>query len=218
MGGDNPNILAKVISQKHQCIFVHIPKCGGSSIEDVVWPGVRTEQDLWMGFVDEFRNRHQTGGLQHLCAHQIRDEVGEEQYLQFWKFAFVRNPFDRAVSQFVYMNRRPDLRRFLGMSEGASFGEYLQLITETQHVQWKPQSSFILDPETGEIMVDFVARFERYSTDARAIFDRLGIRVGVVPHANQGLRGNYRDYYSEADRKMVQALCGDDLEIFQYLF
>src|SRR5207248_1758913 len=55
-------VWKSVISDRYGCIFVHIPKCGGSSIEAVLWPGSRTVAELWMGFVDEFHNRHQTGG------------------------------------------------------------------------------------------------------------------------------------------------------------
>src|SRR5437764_1415016 len=95
-----------VISDTYSCIFVHIPKCGGSSIETVLWPGSRTVADLWMGFVDEFHNPHQTGGLQHLHAAQIRAEVGKQRFDAYLKFAFVRNPFDRIVSQFASMRER----------------------------------------------------------------------------------------------------------------
>src|SRR5579862_2264802 len=61
-----------MISDALRCIFVHIPKTGGSSIEDVLWPEERSPEDLWMGFVDDYHNKYQTGGLQHLLARQIR--------------------------------------------------------------------------------------------------------------------------------------------------
>lgn len=137
-----------MISQERECIFVHIPKCAGTSIESVIWPGPRDESQLWMGFVDSFHNDYQTGGLQHLKAHQVRHHVGAETFGRFFKFAFVRHPYDRALSQYGYMQRRPDLRRFLGMSDDATFSQYLDLIQQTVHVQWEPQHSFCFDPES----------------------------------------------------------------------
>ena len=43
-----------MISHKHKCIFVHIPKTGGSSMENLIWPKWnRSESDLWLGFVEK---------------------------------------------------------------------------------------------------------------------------------------------------------------------
>ena len=110
-----------MISHDKKCIFIHIPKCGGTSVEDVIWPKEqgRTEVDLWMGFVSRFENKYQTGGLQHLLARQVREEVGSDVFSAYYKFAFVRNPWDRIVSQFAYMQQRPDLMDFLGMHRTA---------------------------------------------------------------------------------------------------
>src|SRR5262245_62159572 len=141
-----------MISRKHRCIFVHIPKCAGNSVQKVIWPDGWKEKHLWGGFVDEYHNKYQTGGLQHLLARQIRDEVGRRRFDRYFKFTVVRNPFDRTISQYAYMKRRPDLREFIGMGEDTGFDEYVDLIQRRRHVQWEPLSSFVYD-EDGTALV-----------------------------------------------------------------
>jgi hypothetical protein len=205
-----------VISHSHKCIFVHIPKCGGSSLEAVIWPGERTESDLWMGFVDPYHNKYQTGGLQHLHADQILTEVGESVFRSYFKFAFVRNPFEKAVSQFGYMQTRPDLRDFVGMNENDSFSRYLDLISSRTHVQWEPQSNFLFDAKES-CLVDFVGRFETFSADARSVLDRLNLPQ-EVPHLNRGEHRDYVTYYNERDVAVVEGLYARDLLAFDYRF
>src|SRR5690348_14228159 len=134
-----------MISHHHKCIFIHIPRSGGTSIENLIWPAQRTSAELWMGFIDRYHNRYQTGGLQHLFAQHIEREIGPDTFHSYFKFAFVRNPFDRAVSQFHYMARRPDLREFIGMEPSDSFDKYLHLIQQKKHVQWEQQHKFLLN-------------------------------------------------------------------------
>ena len=64
-----------MISHKHKCIFIHIPKIAGTSIEDTLFTSHenRSNKDLWW-----FSNKYQTGGLQHLKASHITEEVGED--------------------------------------------------------------------------------------------------------------------------------------------
>ena len=147
---------------------MHIPNGGGISIEDVIWPKDRgrTEKDLWMGFVTRFENKYQTGGLQHLLAWQVRDEVGRDVFGAYYKFAFVRNPWDRIVSQFAYMQQRPDLMEYLGMESGTEFKSYLELIRLKDHVQWSPQVHFLLD-QGGSVLVDRIGRLEAFDEDCR---------------------------------------------------
>ena len=54
--------ISKMISYKHNCIFVHIPRTGGTSIENIIWPSKkdRVEDNLSMGFVQPFYNKYQT--------------------------------------------------------------------------------------------------------------------------------------------------------------
>jgi hypothetical protein len=206
-----------MISDALNCIFVHIPKTGGSSISDVLWPGKRSERDLWMGFIAPLRNKYQTGGLQHLLARQIREEVGATRFNSCFRFTFVRNPWDKAVSQYTYMRTRSDLRTFIGMQEDDSFSRYLALIQERQHVQWMPQTDFLYDIE-GNLLVDFIGRFERFAEDAQAVFARLGVQCDYLPHSLRSSRSQYLDYYDEQARKVITRLYGSDIDAFEYSF
>ncbi len=208
-----------MISHRHRCIFVHVPKAGGTSIENLIWPAPaeRSEADLWMGFVDRYHNRYQTGGLQHLLATQIRSEVGDQVFADYFKFAIVRNPWDRVISQFVYMRRREDLREFVGMRADDGLKTYLELISRTEHVQWMPQLCFTHDTH-GLPLLDYVGRFERFDESVRHILDQLGIAARPIPHAMKGSRGRYQDYYDAESRERVAAMYADDIRIFGYQF
>ena len=97
-----------MISDEHRCIFVHIPKNAGASIEKIIWPKEddRTEENLWLGYKYADHNQYQTGALQHLFASNIRTAVGGKRFEEYFKFSFVRNPWDKAISQYLYLQKR----------------------------------------------------------------------------------------------------------------
>lgn len=208
-----------MISYEHKCIFVHIPKCGGTSIEKLIWPDVeaRSTHDLWMGLVTPLANKYQTGGLQHLKAWQIREEVGAEVFAQFFKFALVRNPWDKAVSQFSYIQKRDDLMHYLGLDPADSFKAYLAKIQRVEHVQWMPQYDFVHDAE-GNCLIDFVGRLETIEQDTRSILQRIGIAYQSVPHEKKSRRGDYRSYYDAESIGIIESMYGKDIETFGYRF
>ena len=66
---------------KKKIIFIHIPRCGGTTIEKNLWKNEfdndfnfdkSDEKHLLQGFVDEYRNKYQFDGLQHLTLHNIK--------------------------------------------------------------------------------------------------------------------------------------------------
>ena len=210
-----------MISHDKKCIFIHIPKCGGTSVEDVIWPKEqgRTEEDLWMGFVSRFENKYQTGGLQHLLAWQVREEVGRDVFRAYYKFAFVRNPWDRVVSQFAYMQRRPDLMDYVGMTSNTEFKAYLELIRLKEHVQWMPQVQFLLDHD-GSLLVDRIGRLESFNEDCAQIFDTLGLAPDQLPgHINRSKRQAFQYYYSDSEAvEIVADIFAEDITFLESEF
>ena len=170
-----------------------------------------------MGFVDRFHNKYQTGGLQHLLASQIRTEVGGETFAEYYKFSIVRNPWDKAVSQFSSMNTREDLRNFIGMERGASFKKYIELIAGKRHVQWEPQVNFLRDGN-GDLLVDYVGRFESFTDSVFHILNAIGIGAKSIPHENASRRGPYQQYYDSESIEMIARLYAADIEAFGYEF
>jgi Sulfotransferase family len=211
-----------MISHRHRCIFVHIPGCAGTTVESLIWPGERserTEADLWMGFVGEFHNRYQTGGLQHLFARHIRHVVGDAVFNEYLKFAVVRNPWDKAVSGFSYLARRPDLRRLLGLRETDPFAAYLRSLPGREHVQWARQLDFLTD-DRGELIVDRVLRFERLAEELPPLLAEIGVSTdGALPRLNASERKpDYRPYYSQDERGLVARHYRRDVERLGYGF
>ncbi|MBI1731287.1 MAG: sulfotransferase family 2 domain-containing protein [Gammaproteobacteria bacterium] len=206
-----------MISHEKACIFIHIPKCGGGSVENLIWGWPRRTSDLWMGFISEYHNKYQTGGLQHLLGTQIRQECGAGIFDAYFKFAIVRNPWDRLYSQYHYMKKRADLREYIGMDERDSFKKYLSLIQKKIHVQWEHQCRFICD-DNGELLVDFLGRFENFEDDVGKILKRLSMEVSEIPRVNKTEHAPYHEGYDAEDIELAGSLYADDIRLLGYSF
>ena len=197
---------------------MHIPKCAGTSLERVIWRSEEhTPQCLFGGLLNIYYNQYQTGGLQHLKALQIRQHVGRSKFDAYFKFAIVRNPFDKAVSQFKYIRTKGHLLEYIGMSISDSFLTYLRKIRFRTHVQWDSQISFIFD-YSGRQLVDYVGRFERLDQAFSEILGPIGLSA-PVPHSMASHdRTGFRDFYDEEARLLVEDMYRDDLEVLGYRF
>ncbi|HEY5048244.1 MAG TPA: sulfotransferase family 2 domain-containing protein [Rhizomicrobium sp.] len=169
-----------MLSRRFKTIFVHVPKTAGQSIERVflkehglTW---RTRAELLM-----CRNANPGLGprrLAHLYAREYvacgHVEAGE--YAAYFKFAVVRNPYDRFISEYRFREprrlRSPE--RFLAESGDDPFsGRHLA-----------PQIAFVRDG-AGATIVDEILRFECLNEDIAPLFRRLFDTPAMLPRTNR---------------------------------
>jgi hypothetical protein len=100
-----------IVSHQHRYIFAAVPKTGTHSVrqalrehggpEDIEQVGLFVNKRF--PFADLAAIKHG-----HLALAQVRPYLGEEAFARYFKFAFVRNPFDRFVSYCAFMTRNDD--------------------------------------------------------------------------------------------------------------
>ena len=131
----------------------------------------------------------------------------------------MRNPWDRIVSQYAYMQQRPDLMDYLGMTSETEFKAYLDLIRLKEHVQWMPQVRFLLDHD-GSRLVDRIGRLESFNEDCVQIFAALGLTLDRLPgRVNQSKRRAFQYYYSDSEAiESVADLFAEDIDFLGYEF
>ncbi|MBI2962647.1 MAG: sulfotransferase family 2 domain-containing protein [Deltaproteobacteria bacterium] len=201
-----------MISALHRCIFVHIERTGGTSIELAL-----TGFDWW-----ESAARAE----KHLTAEQCRRRYGIDTWRRYTTFAFVRDPWDLVVSSYAFFcsRKRSTLR-------GMSFREYVLSAGDAAqrvdgdgwthggwwHDRGVCQLDWIVDRD-GALLVDYVGRFETLQADFDAICAATGRPSPPLPHEGRSERRPYTDYYDPQTRGLVERLFRRDIERFGYAF
>jgi len=206
-----------IISHQHRFIFAAIPKTGTHSVRQALRPHM-SELDLEQ--VGLFVNKRfpfaELAAIRHghINLDQIRPYVGEEAFAGYFKFAFVRNPFDRFVSYCAFMTRANGA---FERDPQAVMRNILFEVRPMQHILFVPQHQFVCDAQ-GAVLADAVGRVE----DMQASFDAICMRIGIdstpLGQVNSSKRGAYRDYYDDALIDGVATLYRRDLELFGYEF
>jgi hypothetical protein len=206
------------LSHSHRFIFVHILKTAGESIRAVLEPyAFRPERSL----PNRIRIRlglparpFCPGLAKHARATEIRDALPQRVFGSYYKFAFVRNPWDWQVSWYHYILQRPGHEEHGAVRPLGGFEQYLSWRSDNYPAL--RQKDFVAD-ERGELIVDFVGRFETLADDFARVCAATGVRANL-PHLNRTRHDDYRTYYSDRACRLVADYCREDIEYFGYGF
>lgn len=201
---------AIVISHKHKFIFIHISKTAGTSMETVL----RDEScQLLPGQWDTTRIRHTP--LNHLTLQELidYDVLTPAQLKSYFKFCFVRNPWERLISEIFCRWMSPWFR---DLTTEARIRRACQLATEPTGVanHLRPQVDFI---SAAELHMDFIGRFEYLEEDFAYLCHLLGL-PNTLPHLNRSTRDTYQSYYTAETQALVTATYQRDIDAFHYDF
>jgi len=142
--------------------------------------------------------------------------VTEEFFNKAFKFAFVRNPWDRFVSLYFYRKTlREEKRTFEEFCDFALDCSPIGAYNEKGLCQANCQVDWIM--RNGEVFVDFVGRCENIQTDFSYVCDNLGIECSLE-YINRTKHKHYREYYNDETRKKITKKYEKDIDMFKYTF
>lgn len=187
---------------ENECIFVHIPKVAGSSVKGCLFP-----------------NQHGPG---HRLAMDYYLE-NPKKFKKYFVFCFVRNPYDRLVSAYHYLmggGKGPADVRFRDkhLLEYKDFSDFLRNgLAKPDVAGWwhfRPQYLYVINFE-GELIVDYIGRFENIDHDFSEIVKKLGVKA-ELPHSNKSDRNSYEKYFDKELQEIAYNFYKEDFEMLGY--
>ncbi|MBJ7325741.1 MAG: sulfotransferase family 2 domain-containing protein [Chthoniobacterales bacterium] len=216
-----------LVSHDPPFMFVHIDKAAGSSIQHALRPfashsgGGRWRRRLgWLGPLNRWGGLHrQVRFSEHARAEDARRCLPPETYAGLFKFAFVRNPWDRLVSRHAFLLRKKDHSQNRLVNALGSFEDYLRWEIQGSkiHSRMRHQHSYVLGPG-GESIVDFIGYFERIEKDFAEVSRRIGVPAQLRPVQSSHPRRDYRSSYTPENRELVARAYAQDIALFGYNF
>lgn len=221
-----------MICHQHKCIFVHIPKTAGQSVEHVFLDLLGLTWETRAPLLLRFNDKKELGPprLAHLKANDYLKYkyISEDLFNSYFKFSFVRNPWSRLVSFYNY-------RKYYMFYNFKSF-----VMKHLEKNIWKkdywfigPQYEYLYD-DNGNILVDFIGKFENLQKDFNHVCNNTNIPETKLPHINksdsktlntflnfiaiQRKKNHYCDYYDLESKEHVENLYKNDIAYFKYEF
>ncbi len=188
---------------KRKAIFVHIPKAAGTSVALSIY-----------------------GELPyHYKAIDYYVIFGRKTFNDYFKFCFVRNPWDRLYSAYRFLikggwDENDKAWALKNIAEYKSFDEFVKgwLTPENlySYMHFIPQYEFVCDHRK-RILVDYIGYFETINEDFDTICGILNIPA-KLEHTNKSTELDYKAHYNEETIDIVAKLYQQDIDMFGYSF
>ena len=202
-------------SKKYRFIFVHIPKSAGSSM----YSGLKPYSDP---FVYKFISsplkkigKPINFGPEPLDAHSTAMEIKRlfrKDFENYFKFAFVRNPWERICSSYFYIKKDKNHPAHFETLETKDVNEF---ISREIYIE-KSQTQYIFDDNDNQI-VDYVGRYENLQNDFKKVLDLLKIDLRLEK-LNSGSYKNYKEILNQNSIEIINERYKKEIKIFKYDF
>ena len=206
-----------LLSYDHRFIFIHNYRVAGTSIrkslEKYVKRPLLRRIFKEMGVGNKLSHHKWKTFPAHIKASDLRKRLPAEIYDSFYKFAFVRNPWEWQVSLYHHMLQQKTHFQHALVKSMKNFDEYIVWRVNEDKVL---QKDFVTD-SAGKMIVDFVGRFEVLRKDFHHVCNVLNINTSL-PHINKSSHINYQSYYNVETRRLVEENFSEDIELFGYTF
>jgi hypothetical protein len=165
----------KNIDHDLKIIFLHPNRCGGKSIEKIL-----------------FKRNPIIGSADYNLPEQFIKKFGIDIWNNYFKFGFSRNPWNRVASLYFYRQNNLEWFPFKNLTDYLENGHYefpLDFITQTRYFFYKNKK------------IDFVGKVENYTKDYFKITKQLKI-IKELPQLNQSKkRLTYQDLFDNKTKK-----------------
>jgi hypothetical protein len=210
-----------LVSYEATFLFIHVDRAAGTSIQLALQPYAARRRDsrlrrrlMWLGGVNRLGHLHRALEFsEHATAQAVKKCLPPELYARLFKFAFVRNPWDRLVSRHAHLLQNRDHPRHRLVKKLGSFENYLAWEIARQKMH---QHTYVCGAR-GERLVDFIGYYEHLQEDFAKVCERLEIRADL-PRVNTSVHRDYRLCYTAATRDLVAKHFRRDIELFGYEF
>lgn len=207
-----------LISDSHQFIFLRMRKVASTSMKAILLPMCLPRP---AGKLAHLKSRAWLEWDYHKYVFRAHDDIRAAQrrmpaetFDKYFKFAFVRNPWDRLVSEYEFLLEKPTHGRHARVKKLNSFKHFIQMQIPRRDAY---QINMLCDRH-GKLLVDFVGKLENLQSDWQTVCARIGIPDQPLQRKNATQHRHYQDYYDNESRQLVARHWSREIELFEYAF
>jgi len=207
-----------LISHRYKFLFVSIPKTGTVAMQKALHP-----------YGDVFHTTNAPSPLYvHGKAKDLKKYFIENgwNWDEYFKFGFVRNPWDSLVSQYFYKINFAErektnvphnklfmlyCKRFKYLCKDFNSAVISNMLTTTNQKNWA------FDDENKNLL-NFIGRFENIDQDFKIACEKINLPQIELKRFNRTTHENYKKYYTEETIKIIEKKFKEDIRIFNYKF
>lgn len=201
-----------IVSFRHDFVYVAIPRTATQSMREALRPHLGPRD--WEQCLLFARKRFPVAPLAalrhgHLTCQDVEPYLLPNFWRHAFKFATVRDPFDRFLSacRFAYRGTDEMQRDPLGAMK-----RVIQEGYPDRHILFRPQHHFVTGSH-GELLVDYLVRFESLHRGYEQVCARLSLAPWLLSHRN-GSEGDCT--YDEELEALVRDTYRADFTLFNY--